>query len=57
MTETETNFALETLGNTFEKLSGDMLNAVGTVLPYALTVAGTVLVIFLGWKLFKKLTK
>lgn len=57
MNETTTNSALEIFGSSFDKISTDTLSAIATVLPYALTVAGTVLVITLGWKLFKRLSK
>lgn len=57
MNESTTNTAIEIFGSSFEKLSGDILSAIATILPYALSVAGTALVIFLGWKLFKRLTK
>ena len=45
------------LSNSFTSVASDMTSAIGTVLPIALGVAGTILVIFLGWKLFKRLTK
>jgi len=57
MNESTTNTAIELLGSNFEKMSGDMLNAIATILPYAFGVAGTLIVIRLGWKLFKHLTK
>lgn len=46
-----------TLGTAMQSVSGDMMEAIGTVLPIALGVAGAVLVIFLGWKIFKRLAK
>lgn len=57
MTETTTASAIEVLGNSFSELSDTLLDAIGTVLPYALTVGGAILVVFLGWKIFKRLTK
>lgn len=57
MNESTTATGIEIIGTSFEKVSSDMLSAVTAILPYALTVGGTVLVIFLGWKLFKRLTK
>ena len=33
------------------------LAAIGAVLPVALVIAGASLVIFIGWKLFKRLAK
>ena len=38
-------------------VAGDMSTAIAGTLPIALGVAGGILVIFLGWKLFKRLTK
>lgn len=55
--EGSTNAMTEVIGTTFGDLSNQMIEAVTTVLPYAFTVAGTVLVVLLGWKLFKRLTK
>lgn len=53
-TTTDINAALSTA---FTSVSSDMMEAIGTVLPIALGVAGAILVVFLGWKLFKRLTK
>lgn len=54
---TETTGISEVLSTSFTSLSGDMMDAISTVLPIALGIGGAVLVIFLGWKLFKRLTK
>ena len=48
---------VSTLGSSFETVSADMMSAISTVLPIALGVAGAILVITLGWKLFKRLAK
>lgn len=45
------------LTSAFTTVAADMMEAVAGVLPIALGVAGGILVIFLGWKLFKRLTK
>lgn len=37
--------------------AGEMTSGIAAVLPIALPVAGGILVVFLGWKLFKRLTK
>lgn len=34
-----------------------ILNQIGNILPIALSVAGAILVVKLGWKLFKNFTK
>lgn len=36
--------------------ANDMLSAIGTVLPTALKVAGAILVVTLGWRLFRNFT-
>lgn len=56
MTETTVSIT-ETLGTAFTGVASDMMEAIGTVLPIALGIGGAVLVIFLGWKLFKRLSK
>lgn len=45
------------LTGAFQTVSNDMMSAISGVLPIALGVGGAILVIFLGWKLFKRLTK
>lgn len=47
----------DTLTSAFTTVASDMTSAVGSILPIALGVGGTVLVVTLGWKLFKRLTK
>lgn len=56
MTETTTSVGTM-LGDAMTTVSADMMSAIGTVLPIALGVGGAILVVFLGWKLFKRLTK
>jgi len=38
-------------------VASDMTSAIGSILPIALGVAGSILVITLGWKLFRRFTK
>ena len=52
-----TTSVADMLGTSMQTVSSDMMSAIGTVLPIALGIGGSVLVIFLGWKIFKKLTK
>lgn len=47
----------ETLTTAFTTVASDMSSAVAGIVPIALGVGATVLVITLGWKLFKRLTK
>lgn len=51
------NSIVTALTGAFTTMAADMSSAVAGVLPIALGVAGGILVIFLGWKLFKRLTK
>ena len=37
--------------------SNDMISAIGSVLPSALTVAGAILVVTLGWRMFRNFTR
>ena len=53
---TETTGIVETLGSAFGTVAADMMEAIGTVLPIALGRGGAIRVIFLGWKLFKRLS-
>lgn len=46
-----------TLGTAMQTTASSMMEAIGTVLPIALGVAGAVLVVFVGWKIFKRLAK
>ena len=46
-----------TLTSVFTTVAADMTSAVEGIAPIALGVGAAVLVITLGWKLFKKLTK
>lgn len=45
------------LTSAFNTVANDCIEAVTAILPIGLTVAGMILVIGLGWKLFKRLTK
>ena len=45
------------LNSALSTTSNDMLSAIGSVLPTALTVAGAILVVTLGWRLFRNFTK
>ena len=45
------------LTNAFTTASSDMMEAISAILPIALGIGTAILVIFLGWKLFKRLTK
>lgn len=45
------------LNTALSSTSSDMLSAIGTVLPTALTVAGAILVVTLGWRLFRNFTR
>lgn len=45
------------LNNALSTTSTDMLSAIGSVLPTALTVAGAILVVTLGWRLFRNFTR
>lgn len=47
----------DALSTAMTSTASEMTTAIGTVLPIALGVAGGILVITLGWKLFKRLTK
>lgn len=55
--EGEANAIRTALTSAFNTASGDMMDAIAAILPIALGVGTSVLVIFLGWKLFKRLTK
>lgn len=45
------------LSSALTTTSNDMLSAIGSVLPTALTVAGAILVVTLGWRLFRNFTR
>ena len=45
------------LNSALSSTSNDMLSAIGSVLPTALTVAGAILVVTLGWRLFRNFTR
>lgn len=61
LTETSSVANMETittaLNSALSSTSSDMLSAIGTVLPTALTVAGAILVVTLGWRLFRNFTR
>lgn len=48
---------VDALTTAFTTASSDMMSAITAILPIALGVGTAILVIFLGWKLFKRLTK
>ena len=56
----ETNATVETvtsaLTSALTTTANDMLSAIGSVLPKALPVAGAILVVTLGWRLFRNFT-
>lgn len=45
------------LTGAMETVQADMMGAISGILPYALGIASAVLVVTLGWKLFKRLSK
>ena len=45
------------LNSALSTTSSDMLSAIGAVLPTALTVAGAILVVTLGWRMFRNFTR
>lgn len=45
------------LSDSLSTVKTDMMSAIGSAVPIALSIATAVLVITLGWKLFKRLTK
>ena len=47
----------EYLNYIFKQLKTTMLDGISDVLPLALTVAGAVLVVSLGWRLFRNFTR
>lgn len=47
----------EYLDYIFKQLKTMMLDAISDVLPLALTVAGAILVVTLGWRLFRNFTR
>ena len=53
-TISDVSSALSTALNT---TASDMMSAVAAVLPEALTVAGAILVVTLGWRLFRNFTR
>lgn len=54
---TDPTTVVDVLETAFTSVSGDMMSAIGVILPIALGVGGTVVVITLGWKLFKRFSK
>lgn len=55
--EGEANTIVSALTTAFQSAASDMMAAISGILPIALGVGAAILVIFLGWKLFKRLTK
>lgn len=44
------------MSSAMTNVQGEATSMIGTVLPYALAIAGIVIVVTLGWKIFKKFT-
>lgn len=45
------------LGDACKQVVSDAMNGIGTVLPYALTIAGAIIAIYIAYKIFKKFAK
>lgn len=45
------------LGYACKQVASDAMNGIGTVLPYALSIAGAIIAIFIAYKIFKKFAK
>lgn len=45
-----------TMGTALSGVQSDVLGIIGTVLPYALTIVGAVLVVTIGIKVFKRIS-
>lgn len=52
-----TSAVVTALGTAVSGISSDMVSAVTTVLPYAATALGAVVVVTLGIKAFKRISK
>lgn len=49
--------AITALTNALQTTADQMQSAIGDILPIALPVAGTILVITIGWRLFRNFTR
>lgn len=45
------------LGDACNQVVSNAMSGIGTVLPYALTIAGTVIAITIAYKIFRKFSK
>lgn len=58
MTETSTISTLvSAMKTSFTSMTSDMLSGIGEIVPVVLPIVGGVAVVFLGIRLFKKLSK
>lgn len=48
---------VNSMTTSFTSITGDMMSGIGSILPIVLPVVGGIAVIFLGIRLFKKLSK
>ena len=53
----DTNAAVTALVSALTTTANDMQGAIGEILPVALPVAGTILVVTIGWRLFRNFTR
>lgn len=44
------------MSSAMSNVQSEATSMIGTVLPYALAIAGIVIVVTLGWKIFKRFT-
>lgn len=49
--------AASILSDSLGTVTSDMMTAIGSVVPAALGIAAAILVITVGWKLFKRMSK
>ena len=49
--------AVSILSDSLGTLKDEMMSAIGAAAPVAMTIGGTIAVIFIGWKLFKRISK
>lgn len=52
-----TNTIVTALSGALDTVADQMMEAISAILPVALPVGGAVLVILIGWRIFKRLTK
>ena len=53
----DTNAAVTALTTALSTTADQMTGAIGDILPIALPVAGTILVVTIGWRLFRNFTR